>query len=60
LRTAETPYRPALVYTATPARSARILRAMTEWIMGHTRVIEIVVGLGFGAVFLWKGIGGLT
>jgi hypothetical protein len=33
---------------------------MTEWIMGHTRVIEIVVGLGFGAVFLWKGIGGLT
>jgi hypothetical protein len=53
-------YGPALVYAATPGRSARILGAMTEWIMSHGKAVEIVVGIGFGAVFLWKGIGGLA
>ena len=33
---------------------------MTEWIMSHSKAIEIVVGIGFGAVFLWKGIGALA
>jgi hypothetical protein len=29
---------------------------MTEWIMDNGRMLEIVVGLGFGVYFLVKGL----
>jgi hypothetical protein len=52
-------YGPALVYALVPGRSAALLGRMTDWIMGNSRAIEIVVGLGFGAYFLWKGLSAL-
>jgi hypothetical protein len=33
-----------------------VLRGMSNWLLGHSRGLEIVVGLGFGAIFLIKGI----
>ena len=33
-----------------------MLGRLTEWIMANSRMIEIVVGLGFGAYFLVKGL----
>ena len=29
---------------------------MSDWLLGHSRMLEIVVGLGFGAIFLVKGV----
>jgi hypothetical protein len=29
---------------------------MTEWLLARTRLIEIVVGLGLGGIFLVKGL----
>jgi hypothetical protein len=29
---------------------------MSDWLLGHSRMLEIVVGLGFGAIFLTKGV----
>jgi threonine/homoserine/homoserine lactone efflux protein len=49
-------YGPAVVYLLSPARSARVLGRLTEWILQNSRYVEIVVGLGFGAVFLVKGL----
>jgi hypothetical protein len=49
-------YGPAVFYALFPARASRLLGPMTEWIMGHARVLEIVTGVGLGAVFLWKGL----
>jgi hypothetical protein len=33
---------------------------MSEWIISNARMLEIVVGFGFGAVFLLKGVRALT
>jgi Sap, sulfolipid-1-addressing protein len=52
-------YGPALVYVLVPGRSAVLLGRMTDWIVGNSRAIEVVVGLGFGAYFLWKGLSAL-
>jgi hypothetical protein len=49
-------YGPAVFYSLFRARASALLGPMTEWIMGHARVLEIVTGLGLGAVFLWKGL----
>ncbi len=49
-------YAPALVYMLVPDRAPAILGRVTEWIMTNSRKIEIVVGLGFGAIFLLKGL----
>ena len=49
-------YVPAVIYALTPERAATILGRMTEWILGNLRMVEIVVGLGFGAYFLAKGL----
>jgi hypothetical protein len=49
-------YAPALVYMLVPDRAPTILGRVTEWIMTNSRMIEIVVGLGFGAIFLLKGL----
>lgn len=39
-----------------PKRSQAILGGMTEWLLARTRLIEIVVGLGLGGIFLFKGL----
>ena len=36
-------------------RAVPLLTRMTEWIMANSRMLEIVVGLGFGVCFLAKG-----
>lgn len=50
---------PTVVYAIAPTRSAKLLGAMTEWIMANSRMVEIVTGLGFGALFPFKGLGAL-
>jgi threonine/homoserine/homoserine lactone efflux protein len=52
-------YAPALIYALFPARAARLLEGMTAWILRNSRKIEIVVGLAFGVLFLWKGLSAL-
>ncbi len=49
-------YGPALVYAASPERSGPKLKRMSDWLMARSRALEVVVGLGFGAAFLIKGI----
>lgn len=49
-------YGPAIVYALSPERAGGGLRRMSEWLLGHSRGLEIVVGLGFGAAFLSKGL----
>jgi threonine/homoserine/homoserine lactone efflux protein len=49
-------YVPALLYAISPERSGVALRRMSDWLLGHSRALEIVAGLGFGVAFLAKGI----
>jgi threonine/homoserine/homoserine lactone efflux protein len=49
-------YGPAVLYSVVPERAGPILRGMTEWILRNSRMVEIVIGLGFGAMFLYKGL----
>jgi Sap-like sulfolipid-1-addressing protein len=49
-------YGPVVAYMVAPRRSVPLLGRMTEWIMANSRILEIVVGLGFGAYFLAKGL----
>ncbi len=49
-------YVPALIYMLVPKKASSLLAAMTEWIMSNSRMLEIVVGLGFGVLFLYKGL----
>ena len=42
-----------------PRSSQRILGGMSEWLLARTRLIEIVVGLGLGGIFLFKGLSDL-
>lgn len=49
-------YLPALVYGFSPAKAANWLGPMTKWILANSRKLEIWVGLGFGAMFLYKGL----
>ena len=49
-------YVPVLLYLVDPKRAVPMLARLTEWIMGNSRMIEIVVGLGFGVYFLGKGL----
>jgi hypothetical protein len=43
-----------------PTRTKPALARMTEWIMANSRMLEIVVGFGFGAVFAFKGVTALV
>lgn len=47
---------PVLLYMIAPGRAVPLLGRMTEWIMANSRVLEIVVGLGFGVYFVAKGL----
>ena len=49
-------YMPVVIYMLSPQRAIPLLGRMTEWIMDNSWMIEIVVGLGFGAYFLLKGL----
>ena len=49
-------YVPVLIYMINRARAVPLLARMTEWIMANSRMIEVVVGLGFGVYFLAKGL----
>jgi threonine/homoserine/homoserine lactone efflux protein len=49
-------YGPAVFYALARERATGLLGPMTEWIMGHARMLEIVTGIGLGAVFLSKGL----
>jgi threonine/homoserine/homoserine lactone efflux protein len=49
-------YAPGVLYAISPERSGRQLRRMSDWLLGHSRGLEIVVGLGIGVIFLYKGI----
>ena len=49
-------YLPVLIYMVDRERAVPLLGRLTEWIMANSRRIEIVVGLGFGAYFLVKGL----
>jgi Sap, sulfolipid-1-addressing protein len=49
-------YIPVLIYMVNRKRAVPLLARMTEWIMANLRMIEIVVGLGFGVYFLAKGL----
>jgi threonine/homoserine/homoserine lactone efflux protein len=52
-------YVPAVLYAISPQRSGVALRRMSDWLLDHSRMLEIVVGIGFGAIFLTKGIASL-
>ena len=49
-------YVPVLIYMISPKKAVPLLGRMTEWIMANSRMIEVVVGLGFGVYFLGKGL----
>jgi Sap, sulfolipid-1-addressing protein len=49
-------YLPVLMYMIDRKRAVPLLARLTEWIMANLRMIEIVVGLGFGLYFLAKGL----
>jgi hypothetical protein len=49
-------YVPAVMCAVAPQRAGKMLSEMTEWIVSNSRMVEIVTGLAFGALFLWKGL----
>jgi cadmium resistance protein CadD (predicted permease) len=52
-------YAPVILYLVSPARANARLGQMIEWMLGHSKALEISIGLAFGAIFLVKGIGAL-
>jgi threonine/homoserine/homoserine lactone efflux protein len=52
-------YGPVILYVASPARASARLAEMIEWMLGHSRALEIWIGIAFGAIFLAKGIAAL-
>ena len=50
---------PAFLYAVSPQRAGSALRRMSDWLLDHSRMLEIVVGIGFGAILLAKGIASL-
>jgi hypothetical protein len=49
-------YAPAVIYSLFPSRASDWLGRMSEWILANSRMLEIVVGIGFGVYFLLKGL----
>ena len=50
---------PIVLQVIAPRAPQRILGGMTEWLLARTRLIEIIVGLGLGGIFLFKGLSDL-
>ena len=53
-------YVPLIMYLVAPKRSLTMLRGFSNWLLERSRVVEIVTGVGLGALFLWKGVAGLV
>ncbi len=49
-------YAPTIIYVLVPQKSQAMLGAITTWVIAHSRILEIATGLGFGVLFLWKGL----
>ena len=49
-------YLPAVIFSLFPERASAWLGRMSEWILANSRMLEIVVGIGFGIYFLVKGL----
>jgi hypothetical protein len=47
---------PAAIVMVAPRSAGPFLRRMSDWILGHTRSLEIWVGLLFGVGFMLKGL----
>jgi len=47
---------PIWLYVASPEKAGGKMRAMSAWLLDHAQALEVVVGLGFGALFLFKGL----
>jgi 4-amino-4-deoxy-L-arabinose transferase-like glycosyltransferase len=47
---------PLDMYLVSPEKGGRMSRLMSEKLLDHARMLEIVVGLAFGVIFLWKGL----
>jgi threonine/homoserine/homoserine lactone efflux protein len=50
---------PLAIYAVIPDRAGGILRSFSEWILDHSRGVEIVTGIAFGSYFLAKGLAAL-
>jgi hypothetical protein len=53
-------YVPVIMYMIAPERSLTMLRSFSGWLLDHSRIAEIVTGVGLGTLFLWKGIAALA
>jgi len=49
-------YVPVLIYMIDRRQAVPLLGRMTEWIIANSRMLEMLVGLGFGVYFLAKGL----
>ena len=47
---------PIVMYLVAPEKAGTSMRSMSGWLLDHSRMLEIVVGLGFGVLLLWKGL----
>jgi Sap, sulfolipid-1-addressing protein len=50
---------PAAAFAISPTRTRPALQKMTEWVLANARMVEIVTGFGFGAIFALKGVSAL-
>jgi threonine/homoserine/homoserine lactone efflux protein len=49
-------YAPIIVYVRAGDHAEERLTRMTDWLLSRSRALEIVVGIGFGVIFLAKGL----
>jgi hypothetical protein len=49
-------YGPIIPFAISRERARRQLSRLTEWLLTHNKPIEVIVGVGFGIVFLVKRI----
>ena len=49
-------YVPVVMYVIAPRRSAVLLGHFSNWLLDHSRAVEIVTGFVLGGVFFWKGL----
>lgn len=52
-------YVPILMVAVSPKRSTALLKRFGDWLLEHSRMLEIVTGLVLGGLFLWKGVSAL-
>jgi len=53
-------YIPTLMYVVAPKRSSVLLARFSEWLLAHTRPVEIWTGLLLGGAFLLAGVSALA